>query len=505
MANKTSTKTKLLSGVAALGLTSAFLIGGVINPITPVFADAVRIEAPKTPSFADVVEAVSPAVVSVRVKAKVQPVSNEGPGGSGGFGFDQLPDDHPFKRFFEGPRGNKEFGQRRNRRGDENRRGSRRFGLSQGSGFFVSDDGYIVTNNHVVNGGSEFTIVMNNGDEHDARLIGTDPKTDLAVLKVDTNTKFTYVSFADKKSRVGEWVVAVGNPFGLGGTVTAGIVSASGRDIGSGPYDDFIQIDAAVNKGNSGGPTFNLNGEVIGVNTAIFSPSGGNVGIAFAISAKTSQEVIEELIKSGSITRGWLGVQIQPVSEDIAESVGLEKAAGAIVADAQADSPAARSGIKSGDIILQVNSKDIKGPKALAREIANLEPDADVDLAIFRDGERQSISVTLGTLPGPQKAAAVATAESEKDASVDLDELGLSIARSGAKIVVTDVMGGSAAEEKGLKQGDVIVSVNGRDTKSVSDVGQAVAKAMEDERKAILFQVQSGERNRFVALPIAKG
>lgn len=508
MANKTTTtttKTKLLSGVAALGLTGAFILGGVVNPINPVLADAVRVEAPKAPSFADVVEAVSPAVVSVRVKAKVQPASNDGSRGFRGFGFDQLPDEHPFRRFFEGPRGNKEFGQRPNRRGGENRRAPRRFGSSQGSGFFVSDDGYIVTNNHVVAGGSEFTIVMNNGDEHEARLIGTDPKTDLAVLKVDTETKFTYVSFADQKSRVGEWVVAVGNPFGLGGTVTAGIVSASGRDIGSGPYDDFIQIDAAVNKGNSGGPAFNLNGEVIGVNTAIFSPSGGNVGIAFAISAKTSEEVVDDLITSGSVTRGWLGVQIQPVTDDIAESVGLDEVSGAIVADAQDGSPAEKGGIRSGDIILQVNKTDIKGPKALAKEIANMEPEAKVDITVFRDGKRETLNVTLGKLPGQKKVAALGTPQTSEKASVDLDELGLSIAKSGQEIVVTDVMDGSSAAEKGLRRGDVIVSVNGEDTKSVNDVGQAVAKALEDERKAILFQVQSGERNRFVALPIAKG
>ena len=334
----------------------------------------------------------------------MQPASNQGSRSFRGFGFDQLPDDHPFKRFFEGPRGERQFGDRPNRRDRGDRRNPRRYGSSQGSGFFVSEDGYIVTNHHVVKGGSEFTVVMNDGVEIDAKLIGTDPKTDLAVLKVESKDKFTYVSFSEKKSRVGEWVVAVGNPFGLGGTVTAGIVSASGRDIGSGPYDDFIQIDAAVNKGNSGGPAFNLNGEVIGVNTAIFSPSGGNVGIAFAISAKTSQEVIGDLIKNGSVTRGWLGVQIQPVNQDIAESLGLEKAGGAIVADAQDDGPAAKAGIMNGDVILEVDGKAIKGPKELAKTIAAYEPDQTAKLTVFRDGKRQDIDVKLGLLPALKRS-----------------------------------------------------------------------------------------------------
>lgn len=503
-----TTKSKLVGGVAALGLTSAFLIGGVVSPITPVFADAVRVEAPLAPSFADVVEAVSPAVVSVRVKAKLQPASNRGGGGFGGFGFDQLPDDHPLKRFFEGPRGGeRKFGQRGDRRQNKKRGKPKQFGLSQGSGFFVSDDGYLVTNNHVIDGGSEFTVVTNSGEEFDARLIGTDPKSDLAVLKVDDKTKFTYVSFSDKKSRIGEWVVAVGNPFGLGGTVTAGIVSASGRDLGSGPYDDFIQIDAAVNKGNSGGPAFNLNGEVIGVNTAIFSPSGGNVGIAFAISAKTADEVVADLIKSGSVTRGWLGVHIQPVTQDIADSLDLDEPTGTIVLKAQTESPAAKGGIKAGDVILSVNDKVIEGPKMLAREIAGLDPEAVVKITILRDGKRQDVDVTLGALPNKKKVALLTDdgSKNEDTAAVDLDDLGLSITSSDGNVVVVDVMDDSTAAEKGLKPGDVIVSVNGRETKSVNDIGQAVARAMENDRKAILFQVQTGDRSRFVALPFSKG
>ena len=479
----------------------------MVIPNQTVFAEAVRVEAPKAPSFADVVEAVSPAVVSVRVKSDIRPASDRGMRG-----FDGLPQDHPFRRFF-GPEGqDREFGQRgeqrrfgdrRNeRRGDRRRGPGRGFAASQGSGFFVSEDGYVVTNNHVVENGSSYQVVLNDGTELDAKLIGTDPKTDLAVLKVEPSKKFTYVAFADEKSRVGEWVVAVGNPFGLGGTVTAGIVSASGRDIGSGPYDDFIQIDAAVNKGNSGGPAFNLNGEVIGVNTAIFSPSGGNVGIAFAISAATTQEVVDDLIKNGSVTRGWLGVQIQPVTEDIAESLGLATASGTIVAGVQDGSPAQKDGLRSGDVIQKVDGKDVSGPKELARLIASYEPAETAKITVFRAGETVDVSVTLGQLPGsPTKVALTETGR-----PVDLEQLGLAIELTpDGSVVVADVMPGGAAEERGIMPGDVIVSINGQDTASVNDVGAAVASAMENNRKSILLQVRRDENNRFVALPVDQG
>ncbi|MEO1398801.1 MAG: Do family serine endopeptidase, partial [Pseudomonadota bacterium] len=496
-------KKRLRSTSIAAGFATAFLAGGLLVPSHSVLAEAVRVEAPKAPSFADVVEAVSPAVVSVRVKSTIRPASNRG-----ARGFGVLPEDHPFRRFF-GPDGfDREFGERGPRRFErrEDRRSERRRGPgrsapgSQGSGFFVSDDGYIVTNNHVVRNGSSYEVVLNDGTQLEAKLIGTDPKTDLAVLKVEPTKKFTYVSFAKQKSRVGEWVVAVGNPFGLGGTVTAGIVSASGRDIGSGPYDDFIQIDAAVNKGNSGGPAFNLNGEVIGVNTAIFSPSGGNVGIAFAISAATTEQVVADLIKSGSVTRGWLGVQIQPVTDDIAESLGLEKASGTIVAGVQDGSPAEKDGLRSGDVIQQVDGKEVKGPKELARLIASYEPAETAKITVFRGGSTVDVSVTLGQLPG--EPAKVAMTDDRRDGRpVDLDQLGLAIERGDDGVVVADVMPGGSAEEKGIRPGDVIVSINGKDTASVNDVGAAVAEAMEQERKSVLLQVRRDDRNRFVALP----
>ncbi|MEL6947225.1 MAG: Do family serine endopeptidase [Pseudomonadota bacterium] len=501
-----SLKKHLSATTIAAGLAAAFFAGGLVAPTQNVLAEAVRVEAPKAPSFADVVDAVSPAVVSVRVKSQRQNSNFRGTRG-----MDSLPENHPFRRFF-GPEGSERFGDRPRRFGDrwnERRRQGRRdrprrFSASQGSGFFVSDDGYVVTNNHVVENGSSFQVVLKDGTELDAKLVGTDPKTDLAVLKVDEKRKFTYVSFAKQKSRVGEWVVAVGNPFGLGGTVTAGIVSASGRDIGSGPYDDFIQIDAAVNKGNSGGPAFNLNGEVIGVNTAIFSPSGGNVGIAFAISAATSEVVVADLIKSGSVTRGWLGVQIQPVTKDIAESLGLTAASGAIVASVQDGSPAQKDGLTSGDVIQKVDGKDVKGPKELARLIASYEPAETAKITVFRNGRSVEVPVQLGKLPvTPTRVAA--TQPRNDGRPVEVEQLGLAVQQTRNGIIVADVIPGSAAEERGLRAGDVIVSLNGKDARSVNDVGSAVAQAMEDNRRSVLLQVRRNDRNSFIAVPIDQG
>lgn len=499
--NLKNRKSGLLGGVAVAALAASFVAGGIASPVTPVLADAVKVEAPQAPSFADVVEAVSPAVVSVRVKASVEPASDR----TFGFDFDGIPDDHPLKRFFDfGERGQQHFFERRNRRGE--RRMPRRFGMSQGSGFFVSEDGYIVTNNHVIDKGSKFTVVLNDGEEVDAKLIGTDAKTDLAVLKIDADREFTYVNFSDSPSRVGDWVVAVGNPFGLGGTVTAGIVSASNRDIGSGPYDDFIQIDAAVNKGNSGGPAFNLSGEVIGVNTAIFSPSGGNVGIAFAISARSANEVVTDLIENGTVTRGWLGVQIQPVTKDIAASIGLDNAAGAIVSEAQSGSPAEKAGLLSGDVILKVDDKSVKGPKELARIVAGYEPAETAKLTIFRDGGEKIVDVKLGSFPNATKKASVPAPNLDSDtAAIDIDELGMAIMEGPDGVSVESVTPDGVADEKGVRAGDLIKSINGREIASANDVGKAVSEAMEEDRKAILFQLRSGERSRFVALPVQRG
>ena len=495
-------RSRLFGGALAAGVAGAALAGGMAVNTLPVFAEPVRVDAPQQlPSFADLVEKVSPAVVSVRVDADMKPAATDGDDRMQS-PFGNLPEDHPLRRFFDIPGGPGMQGTPRGRQ-------MPRHGVSQGSGFFISEDGYLVTNNHVVDGGSGYTIVMDDGTEHKAKLIGTDERTDLALLKVDGDEKFTYVSWGDdSKVRVGDWVVAVGNPFGLGGTVTAGIVSANGRDIGAGPYDDFLQIDAAVNRGNSGGPDFNLNGEVVGINTAIFSPSGGNVGIAFAIPASVAKDVIQSLKEHGSVERGWLGVQIAPVTDDIAEAVGLADANGAIVTLPDNETPASKSGIQTGDVITAVNGETIESPRDLARMIGNERPGTKIDVTVWRNNEAKSIDVTLGNLSALDEAA---SANGDQDRRVptnpsSLSGYGLTLTPSedGQGVVVTDIDPDSTAAEKGMQPGDVIVSVNGKQVQNRGDVSQALSDAAKSGRKAALFQLRQGDQNRFVALPLSK-
>ena len=403
------TRTRLLAAVASVAIAGAIGFGAVTTGTVPVLADAVRVDGAagaelrrrRREGFARRRQRPRPGEDRAGRRQWRRSLPVPAPPG-----FDDLPDDHPLKKFF------REF------RGDGNQMPGRAAAaatsgprpVAQGSGFFISEDGYLVTNNHVVDGGQTFTVVTDDGKELDAKLIGADPKTDLAVLKVESGDKFTYVNFADdSKIRVGDWVVAVGNPFGLGGTVTAGIVSARGRDIGAGPYDDFIQIDAAVNHGNSGGPAFNLNGEVVGINTAIFSPSGGNVGIAFAIPASTAKDVVKDLMTSGTVDRGWLGVQIQPVDKDIADSLGLTGTKGALVSEAQDNGPGKAAGIKAGDVIIAVDGKAVDGPRELARMIGNTAPGKDVEVTLWRDGKSENVKLTLGELPATDKQASLTT------------------------------------------------------------------------------------------------
>jgi len=390
-AAKRATKWLGAAAVAAL-IAGGAVESGLVSP-NAAHAELRSMTQPVqgVPSFADVIDRVKPAVVSVKVK--VQNVADRSDDEGPRFSFPDLPQGHPMERFFrqfrdqqEGPRGPRQ--QR-----------PRQFGQSLGSGFFISADGYVVTNNHVVDKASEVTVTMDDGKEFDAKVVGTDPKTDLALLKVDGGSDFPYVRLAGQKARVGDWVVAIGNPFGLGGTVTAGIVSAQHRDIGAGPYDDFIQIDASVNRGNSGGPTFNLAGEVVGVNTAIFSPSGGNVGIAFAIPASTVDQVVTALKENGSVTRGFIGVQMQPVTKEIAEAIGLKEPKGALVAEAMRDGPAAKAGVRTGDTIVAVDGEPIREAKDLSRKIANVAPGKTVSLTLYRDGRERTVTLEVATQP----------------------------------------------------------------------------------------------------------
>jgi len=453
-------------------------------------AQSIGMQAPTT--FADIVEKVKPAVVSIRVSSQGVARSARNERGRRGFmPFPDLPRDHPLNEFFKNlPRGGQNESAPRRRR-------------AQGSGFVISDDGFVVTNNHVVRGGSQITVTFDDNKAYDAKLVGADPRTDLALLKIQSDRKFSYVKFATQQSRVGDWVIAVGNPFGLGGTVTAGILSAQGRDIGSSPYD-FIQVDAAVNRGNSGGPTFNLAGEVIGVNTAIYSPSGGNVGIAFAVPAATVVDVVEQLKKNGSVQRGWLGVRIQTISEDIATSLGLSEPHGALISEATVNGPAQKAGLRSGDAILEVNGSKIQDSRDLARKIAEFAPDTTIKVAIRRGEQDLTIDVKLGAFPGsPRVNAQTAPAETKKSASFVSLGLRLGPARRGSQGVrVAFVAPDSDDAEKGIRRNDIILQINNKDVATPADVDQEVTAAQKRDAKAVLVTIQRDDAKLFVGLKL---
>jgi serine protease Do len=501
----------LLASVAGIG--AAVLLAGPGGYLPMSFAAAAQptpaadTTGPQTvqhpQGFADLVAKVKPAVISVRVKldeanAEAGLTSNQN---------DQqtipLVPGSPMEKFFQ------QFGFGDGDMGPQ-ARPHHQLITGEGSGFFISPDGYAVTNDHVVDHAKSVQVTTDDGTIYDAKVVGTDRKTDLALIKVEAKDKqFAYVKFANQTPRVGDWVVAVGNPFGLGGTVTAGIVSAHGRDIGGNSYGDYLQIDAPINRGNSGGPAFNMNGDVVGVNTAIYSPSGGSVGIGFDIPADTAKVIVAQLKEKGFVAHGFLGVQVQPVTAGIADSLGMKAAEGAMVDEMQPNSPAAKAGLETGDVITAVNGTKIKDARDLSRTVGMMAPDASVKLEIMRKGEAKTLEATLGKLPGERQAKA----ESNETApNKDVPHLGLTVAPAsdvegaGQKgVVVTNVDPDGPAAQQGIETGNVILDVGGKAVANVGDVCKALADAKSQGKHDVLMRIKSDRATLFVAVPFANG
>ena len=447
-------------------------------------------------SFADLVERVQPAVVNVST------LTRRGTSAAPSTPFN-LPEGSPFREFFE-------------RRFGPLPEGGPPQAQGVGSGFIVDVDGHVVTNHHVVKGADKILVTLNDGTELSATVVGHDEKTDLALLKVDAGEPLPFVTFGDSdRARVGDWVVAVGSPFGLGGTVTAGIISARGRNIQSGPFDDFLQIDAPINRGNSGGPLFDHSGEVIGVNTAIFSPSGGNVGIGFAIPAQLAAPIIASLKTDGYVQRGWMGVNIQALSPELAESFGLADAKGALVAGVLDDSPAAKAGIRIGDVIVRFGDSEVENVRELPRIVASTRAGARVPVQVVRDGTPMTLELDVAQMPGSEQVARAGTSEGEDaDGTARLglsltsldnaarERLGLGNEARGA--IISQVHPGSPAARQGLLPGDVILRVGTKSVDGPQQVIDAVQEAAATSREHVVILVSRRGNERFVAVPFAK-
>ncbi|WP_092500213.1 DegQ family serine endoprotease [Meinhardsimonia xiamenensis] len=456
-------------------------------------ASAVAQAAP--PSFADLVERIQPAVVNISTSQTVATSTEPGP---------MVPPGSPFEEFF------RDFLDR-NQNGDRPRRPRRAAAL--GSGFVISEDGYIVTNNHVIEGADEITVEFLGGETLDAKIVGTDPKTDIALLKVEADRPLPFVRFGDSdKARVGDWVLAVGNPLGQGFSVSAGIVSARGRAL-SGTYDDFIQTDAAINRGNSGGPLFNMDGEVIGVNTAILSPTGGSIGIGFSMASNVVSKVVDQLMKYGETRRGWLGVRIQDVTPDLAEGLGLDEPRGALVTDVP-EGPAKQAGIEPGDVIVAFDGEEVDNTRELVTLVGDSEVGKTVRVTVWRDGKTRTLAVTLGRREEAERAMPASAPSNEP---IEKEILGVTVApmtdelaeqlglEPGSEgLVVKDVDPASAAYEKGLRAGDVISEAGQAPVKSVRDLEERVAEAREAGRKSVLLLVRRQGEPRFLALPVSE-
>jgi serine protease Do len=515
-ANTTTGRRRQPLRLAALALSSVAavaIVAGMNNGPATSAATTTPVVATPWPGYADLIERVMPAVVSVTVKRTAGPEAvtgwrefrgPEGPGGSS--------DREMFERFME-----RFFGE-----------GGGRFQMPQmpemprggmpmaaaGTGFIFASDGHIATNNHVIDSADEVTVTLYDGREFGATVVGVDSDTDLAVLKIDAREDLPFVEFADSASvRVGDPVIAIGNPFGLGSTVTAGIVSAQNRVIGAGRFDDFMQIDAPINHGNSGGPTFNLEGKVIGVNTAIQSPTGGNVGIGFAIPANLASEILADLQDDGQVERGWLGVHIQGVDDDLASTLDLDAPNGALVAQVAPDSPAAAAGLEQGDVILSYNGEAVEEVRDLTKMVADTDPGTDAKLMVWRDGREMTLDVEIGQMMPDQEVVAAATDE----AGDNTPKLGVALAKltpdakrsmelpddvEGA--MVTDVQPGSPAAEKGLQRGDVIIEADHKKVIEPKTVIDAVREAAERGDETILLLIKREGQDRFVAVRLER-
>nr|WP_255448370.1 DegQ family serine endoprotease [Telmatospirillum sp. J64-1] len=465
---------------------------------------AVQVQARPAPeSFADLAERLQPAVVNISTTQTMQGPERmpETP---------QFPPGSPFEDFF------REF--------FENQPGGRpdappRRSTSLGSGFIIDPEGYVVTNNHVIADADEISVILHDDTVLKAEIVGRDAKTDLALLKVNSNKELPSLQWGDSDAtRVGDWVLAIGNPFGLGGTVTAGIVSARARDINAGPYDDFIQTDASINRGNSGGPMFNMNGEVIGINTAIFSPSGGSIGIGFAVPSALAKPVIDDLREHGRARRGWLGVRIQSVTEEIAESLGLEDARGALVASVTEGGPAEQGGIRAGDVILQFAGREVPDMRRLPRIVAETPIDRSAEVVVWRDGRRQTLNVVVGELREEDEEPVVRTSEQaprSEPGQISVAGLGMSVAtvtpqirerfslaENANGVVVVAVESTGAAAEKGIRPGDLILEVSQEQVTAPNDVVSKIEAARKAGRRSVLLLIENERGLRFVALRV---
>jgi serine protease Do len=503
----TAQRTRRRAGLAHRMIAPVLMAGVLLAvPMVPGLSPIGDAQARDTPaSFADLAEGLLPAVVNISTTQTID--SDRGPD------MPQFPPGSPFEEFF------KDFF---DRHGGGNGGGRPRKATSLGSGFVIDKSGYIVTNNHVIKDADEITVILQDDTALKAELIGHDEKTDVALLKVEPKEPLpAAVPWGDSDAaRVGDWVVAIGNPFGLGGTVTAGIISAKTRDINAGPYDSFIQTDAAINKGNSGGPLFNEDGQVIGINTAIFSPSGGSIGIGFSVPSNLAKQVVAQLKEYGRTKRGWIGVRIQSVGEEIADGLGLDKPRGALVAAVTPEGPAAAAGIKAGDVILSFDGRPVPDMRDLPRIVAETAIDKKVDVKVWRDSEEVDLKMAVGELEVAEEKGLLddetKTAQVE-DGSTLIAPLGLGVAElndqlrsmhglteDSTGVVITDVKQDSDAATKGLEPGVVIIKVNQQEVATPEEVAQAVADAVEADRKTVLLLVESKGARTFIPVKISE-